>query len=179
MPLKYPQIYEILRNEKYTGLYAYSPVQAKNRADRRAKPDSIKIENALPVIISKAQSMEVQKIMNAKKRIDEKKRQYDTLMKNIAAGVLPGEVLVDIGQQMKELKAEIAALEQTEPPKDFTVDTIRSWLESIKAAPNRDAVRLLIERIDITPEQEKEKTDFNIQSTLKSVLGKHGCGRRI
>ncbi|MDA6986885.1 hypothetical protein OSM86_23295, partial [Escherichia coli] len=86
----------------------YSPVQAKNRADRRAKPDSIKIENALPVIISKAQSMEVQKIMNAKKRIDEKKRQYDTLMKNIAAGVLPGEVLVDIGQQMKELKAEIA-----------------------------------------------------------------------
>ena len=49
--------------------------------------------------------------MNAKKRIDEKKRQYDTLMKNIAAGVLPGEVLVDIGQQMKELKAEIAALE--------------------------------------------------------------------
>ena len=179
MPLKYPQIYEILRNEKYTGLYAYSPVQAKNRADRRAKPDSIKIENALPVIISKAQSMEVQKIMNAKKRIDEKKRQYDTLMKNIAAGVLPGEVLVDIGQQMKELKAEIAALEQTEPPKDFTVDTIRSWLESIKAAPNRDAVRLLIERIDITPEQEKEKTDFNIQSTLKSVLGKHGRGDEI
>ena len=100
-------------------------------------------------------------------------------MTPFAAGVLPGEVLVDIGQQMKELKAEIAALEQTEPPKDFTVDTIRSWLESIKAAPNRDAVRLLIERIDITPEQEKEKTDFNIQSTLKSVLGTHGCGRRI
>lgn len=272
-PIKYPQIYEILRNEKYTGLYAYSPVQAKNRADRRTKPDSIKIENALPVIISKAQFMEVQKIMNArkqtgkksnymcsglvycqcgakmhgttskrkgheyryftcskkcgapvvhmeqvdeaaikylrellsddnqriiadelrryqagegsrmdefkgalKKRIDEKKRQYDTLMKNIAAGVLPGEVLADIGEQMKELKAEIAVLEQTEPPKDFTVDTIRSWLESIKAAPDREAVRLLIERIDITLEQEKEKTDFNIQSTLKSVLGKHGCG---
>lgn len=114
-----------------------------------------------------------------KKRIDEKKRQYDTLMKNIAAGVLPGEVLADIGQEMTELKAEIAALEQTEPPKDFTVETIRSWLESIKAAPNQEAIRLLIERIDVTPEQEKEKTDFNIQSTLKSVLGKHGCGRRI
>lgn len=111
-----------------------------------------------------------------KKRIDEKKRQYDTLMKNIAAGVLPGEVLADIGQEMTELKAEIAALEQTEPPKDFTVETIRSWLESIKAAPNQEAIRLLIERIDVTPEQEKEKTDFNIQSTLKSVLGKHGCG---
>lgn len=50
-PLKYPQIYEILRNEKYTGLYLYSPTEAKNRADRRTKPDSIKIENALPVII--------------------------------------------------------------------------------------------------------------------------------
>ena len=46
-------------------------------------------------------------------------------------------------------------------------------------APDRDAVRLLIERIDITPEQEKEKTDFNIQSTLKSVLGKHGRGDEI
>ena len=75
-PIKYPQIYEILRNEKYTGLYAYSPVEAKNRADRRTKPDSIKIENALPVIISKAQFMEVQKIMECKETDWEKIKLY-------------------------------------------------------------------------------------------------------
>ena len=114
-----------------------------------------------------------------KKRIDEKKRQYDTLMKNISAGVLPDEVLADIGQQMKELRSQITTLEHTEPPKDFTVDTIRAWLESIKAAPDAEAVRLLIERIDITQDREKEKTDFSIQSTLKTVLSKNGCGRGI
>lgn len=272
-PLKYPQIYEILRNEKYTGLYLYSPTEAKNRADRRTKPDSIKIENALPVIIDKARFMEVQKIMNERKqsgrkanymcsglvycrcgakmhgftskrkgheypyfvcskkcgapvlhmeeadeaaiqylrellcddnqrliadalrqyqagegsrmeefkgalqkRIEEKRHQYDALMKNLASGALPDEIVADIGQQMKEIKAEITALEHTEPPKDFTVDTIRSWLEAIKAAPDADAVHLLIERMDVKPDPEKEKTVFNIQSTLKTVLGKNGCG---
>lgn len=272
-PLKYPQIYEILRNEKYTGLYLYSPTEAKNRADRRIKPDAIKIENALPVIISKAQFKEVQKIMNERKqsgrkanymcsglvycqcgakmhgitskrkgheyqyfvcskkcgapfvrmeeadnaamrylhellsdenqlkiadalrryqagegsrmeefkgaltkRIEEKRRQYDALMKNLASGALPDEVVSDIGKQMKEIKSEIAVLENTEPPKDFSVDTIRSWLEAIKVAPDADAVRLLIERMDVKPDLEKEKTAFNIQSTLKTVLGKNGCG---
>lgn len=272
-PIKYPQIYEILRNEKYTGLYLYSPVEAENRADRRTKPDSIKIENALPVIIDKAQFMEVQQIMNErkqsgrkagylcsglvycqcgakmhgmtskrkgheyryftcsqkcgapvihmeevdtaaikylrdllsgenqlaiaealrqyqagagarmdefrgalKKRIEEKRRQYNALMQNLASGALPGEVVADIGQQMQELKSQIATLEQTEPPKDFTTETIQAWLEAIKAAPDVDAVHLLIERIDTRVDKEKEKTDFNMESTLKSVLRKHGCG---
>lgn len=272
-PIKYPQIYEILRNEKYTGLYVYSPTEAENRADRRTKPDAIKIENALPVIISKAQFMEVQKIMDErnqtgrkanymcsglvycrcgakmhgmtskrkgheypyfycskkcgapvvrmeevddaairylkdllsdenqkaisdalrqyqagegsrmtefkqvlKQRIQGKQKQYDALMKNLSSGALPDEVVADVGQQMKEIQAEIAVLEATEPPKDFTVDTIKAWLESIKAAPDRDAVRLLIERIDVGEDEEKEKTAFNIQSTLKTVLGIHGCG---
>ena len=272
--IKYPQIYEILRNEKYTGVYLYSPTEAKNRADRRHKPDAIRIENALPVIISKAQFMEVQKIMNErkqtgkqskymcsglvycrcgakmhgittkrkgheyryftcsakcgapvvhmddvedaakaylktllsgenqlriadamrayqagkssrmeefkqalKKRIDEKQTQYDALMQNLASGSLPAEVVADIGTRMKDLKEEIAALEATEPPKDFTADMIQSWLEHIKAAPDENAIRLLVERIDV--ENEKEKTVFNIQSTLKTVLGEHGCGGRI
>ena len=272
-PIKYPQIYEILRNEKYTGLYLYSPTEAENRADRRTKPDSIKIENALPVIIDKAQFMEVQQIMNErkqsgrkagylcsglvycqcgakmhgmtskrkgheyryftcsqkcgapvihmeevdtaaikylrdllsgenqlaiaealrqyqagagarmdefrgalKKRIEEKRRQYNALMQNLASGALPGEVVADIGRQMQELKSQIATLEQTEPPKDFTTETIQAWLEAIKAAPDVDAVHLLIERIDTRVDKEKEKTDFNMESTLKSVLRNHGCG---
>ena len=111
-----------------------------------------------------------------KQRIQGKQKQYDALMKNLSSGVLPDEVVADVGQQMKEIKAEIAVLEATEPPKDFTVDTIKAWLESIKAAPDRDAVRLLIERIDVGEDEEKEKTVFNIQSTLKTVLGIHGCG---
>ena len=276
-PIKYPQIYEILRNEKYTGVYLYSPTEASSRADRRQKPDAIRIENALPIIISRAQFEEVQKIMNErkqtgrksdymcsglvyfrcgakmhgmtskrkgheyryfacsakcgapvvhmecaddaaikylkdllsgenqlriadalrqyqagagsrmtefkqalKKRIAAKQAQYDALLKNLASGVLPAEVVADIGTQMQGIKSEIAALEATEPPKDFTVDTIRAWLENIKAAPDRDAVRLLIERMDVQPDEgEKEKTTFSIHSTLDAVLRKNGCGGQI
>ncbi len=275
-PIKYPQIYEILKNEKYTGVYLYSPTEAKKRTDRRTKPDAIRIENALPVIISRAQFTEVQKIMGERKqtgrksgylcsglvhcqcgakmhgitthrkgheyqyftcskkcgapvvhmkevdkaavqylrdllseenqraiadalrqyragegsrmeefkqalnaRVKAKQQEYDTLMKNLSSGVLPAEVVSDIGQQMQEIKTEISALMATEPPKDFTIDTIKAWLESIKAAPDESAVHLLIERIDIADKPEKEKTVFNIQSTLKTVLGKNGCGGRI
>lgn len=41
----------------------------------------------------------------------------------------------------------------------------------IENAPGEKEIHLLIERIDI-----KTKTDFNITSTLKSVLGAIGCG---
>ena len=86
------------------------------------------------------------------------------------------EKVNEILQQMQELKSQIATLEQTEPPKDFTTETIQAWLEAIKAAPDVDAVHLLIERIDTRVDKEKEKTDFNMESTLKSVLRNHGCG---
>lgn len=279
-PIKYPQIYEILRNEKYTGVYLYSPTEAAERDARRIKDGAIRIENGMPAIIGKEQFMEVQKIMEerkhagrkagylcsglvycscgakmhgftskrkgheykyftcsakcgapvvhmddvddaairyvrelltpenqqrvadalrlyqagagarmtefkqaVKKRIREKQRQYDALMQNLSSGALPAEVVADIGAQMKELKEQIATLEATEPPKDFTVDTIKAWLESIKAAPDREAVRLLIERINVNPEagegETKEKTAFSMESTLKTVLRNNGCGGRI
>lgn len=270
-PIKYPQIYEMLRNEKYTGVYLYSQTEEQKHGQRRGKPNAIRIENALPAIIDKAQFAEVQRIMTErkqtgkkagylcsglvycecgakmhaqkserkghtyhyfvcsakcgapavhmeevdraavkylhellseenqkvisdalrkyrngegsrmeefkavlKKRVSEKQKEYDSLMKNLSSGELPGEVVADIGEQMKALKTEIAALQETEPPKDFTVEQIRTWLESIKSEPDERAVRLLIERIDI-----KNKTEFNIQSTLNTVLGKNGCGGRI
>ena len=53
---------------------------------------------------------------------------------------------------------------------------IQSWLEHIKAAPDENAIRLLVDRIEV---ENKRKTAFNIQSTLKAVLGEHGCGGRI
>ncbi|MGN1134191.1 MAG: recombinase family protein [Oscillospiraceae bacterium] len=267
-PIKYTQIYEMLHNEKYTGVYVYSTEEERNRADRRTKPNAIRIENALPIIIDKAEFEEVQKIMSERKqtgrkanylcsglvycecgakmhamkskrkghtyyyyycskhcgapvvhvdkvdeaatnylkyllseenqqiitkalrqykgaekerildfnailqsRIDDKQKQYDTLMKNLSSGVLPAEVVADIGVQMKTIKQEIEALKATEPPKDYTVDQIRAWLNSLKNSPDETAIHLLIERIDI-----KNKTEFNIRSTLNTVLGKIGCG---
>ena len=67
-PIKYTQIYEMLHNEKYTGVYMYSTKEEENRVDRRTKPNAIRIENALPIIIDKAQFDEVQKIMKERKQ---------------------------------------------------------------------------------------------------------------
>lgn len=270
-PIKYPQIYEILKNEKYTGVYVYSPSEERKRSERRNKPNAIRIENALPTIISKAQFAEVQRIMNERKqtgkkanylcsglvfcecgakmhgmtskrkgheyryytcskhcgapvvrmdevdnaayrylytllseenqnriadalrqyqagegsrmdefkqalakRIEEKQKQYKALLANLSSAVLPAEVVSDIAAQMQSIKEEIALLEATEPPKDFTVDQIRAWLEALKNTPDDKAVRLLISRIDI-----KQKTIFNMESTLKTVLSEIGCGSWI
>lgn len=270
-PIKYTQIYEMLRNVKYTGVYLYSTKEETNRADRRTKPNAIRIENALPIIIDKALFEEVQKIMSERKqtgkkagylcsglvycecgakmhgmksnrkghtyyyfhcskacglpvvhmdevdnaakeylrtllsdnnqqritnalreykgaekervqdfnailksKIDDKQKRYDTLMKNMSSGVLPAEVIADIGVEMKSIKDEIEYLKSTEPPKDYTVEQIHSWLEALKNNPDETAIHLLIKRIDI-----KNKTEFNIQSTLNSVLCEIGCGGRI
>ena len=270
-PIKYPQIYEILKNEKYTGVYVYSPSEERKRSERRNKPNAIRIENALPIIISKAQFEEVQRIMSERKqtgkksnylcsglvfcecgakmhamtskrkgheyryyicsqhcgapatrvedidsaafrylhtllseknqlriaealrqyqagegsrmeefkaalakRIEEKQKQYKALLANLSSAVLPAEVVSDIAAQMQSIKEEIALLEATEPPKDFTVDQIRAWLEALKNTPDDKAVRLLISRIDI-----KQKTIFNMESTLKTVLSEIGCGSWI
>lgn len=270
-PIKYTQIYEMLRNEKYTGVFLYTPDEEKDRADRREKPNAIRIENALPAIIDRAQFMEVQRIMDERKqtgrkagylcsglvycrcgakmygmkserkghayyyyvcsqkcgfgsvkmedidraavdylhdllseknqriiaaamqgyqagegsrmdefkaalkrRIASKEQERENLMKNLSTGALPPDVVADIGERLQELKREIAALGVTEPPEDFTVEQIRTWLKALRNEPDEKAVRLLIERIDI-----KNKTEFNIQSTLNTVLGKSGCGGRI
>jgi len=270
-PIRYPQIYEMLRNEKYTGTYTYSTAEEVRREDRRSKPNAIRIENALPIIVSKAQFVEVQRIMTERKqtgkragylcsglvycqcgakmhamhttrkgheyfryycskrcgasilpmekvdkaaidylrnllrednqeriaaalrqyqseennrvaafnralqrRIQAKQAEYDALMQNLSTGALPPEIVADIGTQMQAIKGEIAQLQETTPPADFTVEQIKTWLEALKASADEKAVHLLIERIDVT--QKNEKTDFNMTSTLKSVLGESGCG---
>ena len=270
-PIKYPSIYEILHNEKYTGTLVYSPEEETRRTERRKKPNAIRIENALPKIISKAQFMEVQRIMSARKqtgkksnylcsglvfcqcgakmhalksvrknheyhyyicskkcgahavrmedvdaaairylhdllsdenqrkiadalrtyqageggrmqefkdalqvRIAAKQSEYTALLKNLSSAALPPEVVQDIGERMQAIKSEIATLEQTEPPKDFTVDVIRSWLNSIRTAPDEKAIHLFIERIDVIGTS-GGGGDFHITSTLKSILGENGC----
>ena len=66
--IKYPQVYEILRNEKYCGVYLYSESEERDRSERRTKPNSIRIENAYPAIIDRATYEEVQKIMTERKQ---------------------------------------------------------------------------------------------------------------
>ena len=110
------------------------------------------------------------------KRIEAKQGEYDALMKNLSTGALPPAVVADIGEQMQTIKAEIVQLQETTPPTDFTVGQIKAWLEVLKASADEKAIHLLIERIEATPGE--TKTDFNMQSTLKSVLGEIGCGDR-
>lgn len=110
------------------------------------------------------------------RRIKEKQGQYNALMKNLSTGALPAEVVADIGEQMQTIKAEIAQLQEATPPVDFTVEQIKAWLDVLKASADEKAVHLLIERIDVV--RKETKTDFNMQSTLKSVLGEIGCGGR-
>lgn len=108
------------------------------------------------------------------KRIQEKQAQYNALLANLSSGALPAAVVADIGAKMQNIKEEIALLERTEPPKDFTVDQIRAWLKALKETPDDKAVRLLISRIDI-----KQKTIINMESTLTMVLSEIGCGSWI
>ncbi len=109
-----------------------------------------------------------------KKRINEKEEQYNALLQNLSSGALPPAVLTDLGKKMQKIKEEIESLKATEPPKEFAAPVVLSWLENLKNHPDDEAVRLLIERIDV-----KSTTDFNMHSTLKSVVGKIGCGGRI
>ncbi len=102
------------------------------------------------------------------KRIKEKETAYNNLLTNMTAAVLPVEVVTDLSAKMQQLKDEIAELKKAEPPADYSVDTIREWLQSIRTAPDEKAVQLLIARIEA--KHTENKTDFNITSTLKPVL---------
>ena len=269
-PIRYPQIYEILRNEKYAGVYAYSPEEEKSREARRSKPNAIRVEGAVPPIVTKEVFDKVQKIMEGRKhmgrkgnylcsglvycqcgarmqamtthrkgheyrryrcpdkcgahimdmdvvddaaraylqelltpevqadiiasirkyqdgaedrmgeyktvlseKILEKQAAYDNLMANLSSGALPPSVAKDVGRKMQEIQAQIQALKDAPVPEDFTSDQIVAWMDSIKAAPDEKAIRLLIERIDI-----KDTTVSSITSTLSTVVNKTGCGGR-
>ncbi len=95
-------------------------------------------------------------------------------MENLASGVLPREIVSDIGKKMQAIKDEMAALEETPPPHDFTVEQIKVWLAALKDAPDTKAIHLLIDRIEVY-----NKTDVRVFSTLTSVLGETGRGDRI
>ncbi len=102
-----------------------------------------------------------------------KQKEYDGLMHNMTNPDLPAEVVANIGKEMQRLLDEMAGLRDAQPPKDYTTDQIYTWLEALKNAADDKAIHLLIERIDVaSAPRKKEATDFNITSTLKSVVGK-------
>ena len=268
-PIKYTQIYEILRNEKYAGIYVYSVEGCRHRKTRLETQDAIRLDGAIPAIVDKNTFFEVQKIMDDRKQtgknpgkylcsglvycqcgekmhvcgapdrkggryyyyyckkhcgapvvrvsqvdkavkdylaqllsepmqmkiaqflrsykdhrrdcresfdaalqkqIAAKEQEYDTLMKNMAVMVLAPDILSDIHEKMKTIKEEIKVLENTTPPEEYSTDVILDWLKSIRTAPDSRAVHLLVQRIEVT--SDNEKTDFNVVSTLESVSEK-------
>ena len=66
----------------------------------------------------------------------------------MTAAVLPTDVIQDISLRMQKLKDEIEEVKNAEPPADYTVDTIKAWLQSIKEAPDEKAIHLLIAKIE-------------------------------
>lgn len=71
-PIKYPSIYEILRNEKYTGVYLYTVNANQSREDNRNKEGAIRIEGAIPKIIDRELFEEVKTIMEGRKHVGRK-----------------------------------------------------------------------------------------------------------
>lgn len=65
--IKYTQIYEMLRNEKYTGAFMYCVDEESDRDKRRLKENCIRIENAHPAYITKAQFEKLQKMLASHK----------------------------------------------------------------------------------------------------------------
>ena len=68
-------LYEILRNEKYTGTFVYNKTQSRDeftgvRSRHKYKPESeiIKVENVIPTIIIKEDFEKVQYILDSRKR---------------------------------------------------------------------------------------------------------------
>ena len=86
---------------------------------------------------------------------------------------MPDEIIQDLLTKLKNLKEEIKNLKNAEPPEDYTVDTIREWLNNIKQDPDEKTVHLLVESI-VAKKTEKE-IDFSITTTLKSFLENMSC----
>ena len=110
-------------------------------------------------------------------QIAAKQKEYDNLYQKFTAeAVLPPDVIEKIGADLHRLNSEIAELKKTEPPEDPSVEAIKEWLASLKAAPDEKAIHLLITRIIATTEDGQAK--FAIESTLQGILSDLGCGEK-
>lgn len=90
-------IYEILRNERYTGTVVYNQCISRDEFGRRnrhrykAEQDIIKVENAFPAIISKDLFNRIQKQMNQRKKVHSNRAKETYLLTGkIVCGVCGG-----------------------------------------------------------------------------------------
>lgn len=110
------------------------------------------------------------------RQIEERQQQYNNLyQKFTSTAVLPDDVIEQIGSDLHRIKAEIEELQAAEPPAGTSVPMIKEWLSSIKAAPDKKAVHLLIDRITIT--QQDGQPVCTIKSTLQNILEEIGCDK--
>ena len=274
-PIKYTQVYEMLRNEKYTGVYLYTQKEEYNRENRRTKENAIRIDGGMPQIIERDKWEKVQEIMKSRKnvgrnrnkylcgglvycgncgskmyagtrtskgheyqsytcakscgigsvsvkevddavkdylklylsdeimeaftlaiyeyiklqdqetkefnrqiqkQINEKKRQYDSLMNVLSSGNLSTAVIKSTGDRMDELLKEIETLKTAQPPRYFSPDQIYNWLQEIRNNPDDEAIRLFVDKITIT---KNPTTTISIETKLNEVVGNIGCGGTI
>lgn len=103
-----------------------------------------------------------------KKQIDQNRTEYNNLIRNLSTSAFAPDVVADISARMNEIKNEIETLENTEPPEEYTSDAIIKWLQAIREAPDKRAINLLIERIEVSTD--KKTTDIKVTSTLTSVV---------
>lgn len=85
-PIGYPEIYEILRNEKIAGVYTYTVVQNKDRDARRSKENAIRIESAIPAIMPHEKWERIQEIMDKRKNNGRKTEKFYLLSGLIYCG---------------------------------------------------------------------------------------------
>lgn len=157
--MKYTQIYEILRNEKYTGTYAYSLNEEKNRSERRRKPNAVRIENAFPAIIDIKTFQEVQKIMDERKHVG-KQNTY------LCSGLVYcscGAKMHALTSRRKEYVYHYYACSKKCGAKQIRMEKVdvaaRSYLRTILSEPVQTEIMEALRRY--TSEEKNGMTEFN------------------
>lgn len=98
-------IYEILRNEKYTGTYIFNETAKKvkgkfNRHVKKEESEIIRIDGGMPVIIEREAWDDVQKIMNSRKRPGRKSTEIYLLSGILRCGIC-GSAMTSDTRKMK------------------------------------------------------------------------------
>ncbi len=168
--IRYPSIYEILRNERYTGTYVYATTSDK--LDRRAKKNAIRIEDAIPQIIPREIWEEVQRIMDAKKQSG---RASDYLCKGIIyCAECGGRMTAHMATQRNE-KAYFYCTNKECPTKSIHMEVVdRNCKEYVKKILSEDVMDALGHYVvKFQSLQKNETNDFN-REIKKKIQEKEG-----
>ena len=172
-PIRYTQIYEMLRNRKYTGEYAYSLVEEKSRSTRRIKPNAIKIENALPKIIDKAVFEEVQKIMDGRKQTGKKSNYlYSGLVYCGNCGAkMHGVTSERRGHKYRRFvcsnKCGIGTIDM-----DFVDESVKNYIKNILSKENQETIAIALKWFAHNEKKKIEEHNQKIRDQIKELQDK-------